>query len=70
MGTLYVKAFDVIDGIEGSNIPDIVDEGWDHNINRDKFEIIDHNSTQLNESHVTIAYEQVFIHCSTILSQI
>ncbi|CAG2112027.1 unnamed protein product, partial [Medioppia subpectinata] len=57
VGTLYVKAFDVIDGIDETAIID-TDEEWDHNINRDKFQIIDQNSTQLNESHVTIAYEQ------------
>ncbi len=59
MGTLYVKAFDVIDGIEGANV-DVIPECWDQSLNRDKYEIIEQNSSSISsEPHVTIAYEQV-----------
>ncbi|XP_054168954.1 uncharacterized protein LOC128966165 [Oppia nitens] len=64
MGTLYVKAFDVIDGIEGTHITDNDFNhhlnNWDHNnINSDKFDhILGQTETTFNEPHVTIAYEQ------------
>ncbi len=54
-----MKAFDVIDGIEGANV-DVIPECWDQSLNRDKYEIIEQNSTSISEPHVTIAYEQVF----------
>ena len=58
VGTLYVKAFDVIDGIDGANV-DVIPECWDQTLNRDKYEIIEQNSSSISEPHVTIAYEQV-----------
>lgn len=59
MGTLYVKAFDVMDVMDGT--VNHMNESWDQQINQEKYEIIeDTDQSPTNESHVTLALEQVF----------
>ena len=73
VGTLYVKAFDVIDGIDAidsANVNvDVIPDSWNQNLNRDKYEIIETNSASLSEPHVTIAYEQVCLSSASLATQ-